>query len=275
MHAMRLLLLLALCPCALAHQPPGVTYHVFQFPDGKLPKIDGDPSDWKIVPKQFTIDGSHLEDTVRGKGKNMDPADLAVEVTVGWSPKTNRLYFLYKVYDDVHNFHPEWGDIFEIVIDSDHSGGRYHGFDDVDKETEARLACTTAQNYHIFTPPGEGRPWAWVWPGRQQWLVDKPWAERAYKYDFGYKQAGVLYLEFYITPFNYASHLGPKFSALHKMEAGQVMGLSWSVLDYDESHKRYEGFWNLSHATRMDRTADLLPDFVLMRAGAGDESRRP
>ena len=261
---------LSVCVTAHAHQPKGVTYRVFQFPADKLPKIDGDPSDWSIVPKEYLIDGSHLEDTVMGKGKNKDPQDLAVEVTVGWSAKTNRLYFLYKVQDDMHNFHPEWGDIFEVVIDGDHSGGRYHTFDDVDEATEARLKCTTCQNYHIFTPPGKGRPWAWVW-GSQQWLVEAPYAEHAYRYDFGYKEPGVLYLEFYITPFNYASHLGPKYSAVHPMEEGQTIGLSWSVLDYDESHKRYEGFWNLSHRTRMDRTASLLPNFVLMPLTAKDK----
>ncbi len=252
-------------PDALAHYPPGVTYRVFQFPPDKLPKIDGDPSDWRIVPRRYVIDGSHLEDTVRGH-KRMDPKDLAVEVTVGWSPKTNRLYFLYKMYDDIHNFRRAGsdlrGDIFEVVIDADHSGGRYHSFEHVDKKTEERLKSATCQNYHIFTPPAPGRPWAWVW-GSQQWLVKPPWAKAAFRYHFGFNQPGVLYLEFYITPFDYASYLGPKFSAVHKMQEGEVFGLSWSVLDYDRSDQRYDGFWNLSHHTRMDFTADLLPDFVL------------
>lgn len=48
------------------------------------------------------------------------------------------------------------------------------------------------------------------------------------------------------------------------MEEGQTIGLSWSVLDYDEDGNRYEGFWNLSHETRMDYTASLLPNFKLM-----------
>ena len=48
------------------------------------------------------------------------------------------------------------------------------------------------------------------------------------------------------------------------MEEGEVFGLSWSARDYDESDAAYEGFWNLSHHTRMDFTADLLPDFKLM-----------
>lgn len=269
----RLFLLLLPLACllssdAFAHHPKGVSYKVYQFPPDKLPKIDGDPTDWEIVPDNLTIDGSHLMDTVMGKGRNMDPEDLAVEVKVAWSPETNRLYFLYKMNDDMHNFNMHdsdlpRGDIFEVVIDADHSGGRYHSFDDVSQKTEARLKSTTAQNYHIFTPPAQGKAWAWVW-GEQQWLIDKPWAEHAFRYDFGYKEPGELYLEFCITPFNYASFRGPNYSALHKMEENETIGLSWSVLDYDENDDRYEGFWNLSHKTRMDYTASLLPNFKLM-----------
>jgi len=74
----------------------------------------------------------------------------------------------------------------------------------------------------------------------------------------------VLYLEFFITPFDYASFRGPGYSAVHQMEEGETFGLSWAVLDYDEDHRQYEGFWNLSHHTRMDRTADRLPNFILM-----------
>src|SRR4051812_17473573 len=93
-----------------AHHPKGVTYKVFQFPPDKVPKIDGDFRDWDVVPDSYKIDGSHLMDTVMGKGKNMDPKDLAVEVKVGWSPETNRLYFYYKMYDDGHNFNAARGD---------------------------------------------------------------------------------------------------------------------------------------------------------------------
>ena len=247
-----------------AHHPKGVEYKVFRFSKGATPKIDGDPSDWRNVPRAYMIDGSHLMDTVMGKGKNLDPDDLAVEVTVGWSPETNRLYFLYKVRDDMFNFNFARGDIFEVVVDADHSGGRYHTFDDVDEKIEAQLKSTTAQNYHIYTPPAKGKAWAWVW-GSQQWLIEKPWAEYAFSdYDFEYKEGGTLYLEFYLTPFNYASFRGAEYSAVHKLVEGEVIGLSWSVLDYDERDDRYEGFWNLSHHTRMDSTASLLPNFRLM-----------
>ena len=258
------LILLAQSAPLLAHHPKGVTYQIFQFSDQDIPNIDGDPSDWDLVPSRYVIDGTHLMDTVMGNRMNLDPDDLSVEVTVGWSPKTNRLYFLYKMFDDMHNFNFQRGDIFEVVVDADHSGGRYHSFEDVDATTEQRLKSTTAQNYHIFTPPAEGKPWAWVW-GSQQWLIDKPWSEHAFsKYDFKFKEPGLIYLEFSLAPFNYASFRGPEYSAVHKLVEGDTIGLSWSVLDYDESDSRYEGFWNLSHHTRMDYTASLLPNFQLM-----------
>jgi len=259
-----LLILIGFVPnTSWAHHRNGKTYKVYHFPPDRLPKIDGETSDWDIIPASYVIDGSHLMDTVMGKGKNMDPKDLAVEVKVAWSEKTNRLYFLYNMYDDTHNFNFARGDIFEVVIDADHSGGRYHSFDDVDETTEARLKSTTCQNYHIFTPPHKDKAWAWVW-GEQQWLIEKPFAEHAFKYDFGQRQSGHLTLEFSITPFNYASFRGPEYSAVHKMETGETIGLSWSVLDYDENDKQYEGFWNLSHHTRMDYTASLLVNFKLL-----------
>ena len=179
-----------LLSAAHGHYPPGVGYKVFQFSEQNLPKIDGDPGDWEAVPKSYTIDGSHLADTVMGKGTKMDPDDLAVEVTVGWCPSTNRLYFLYRMHDDMHNFNMARGDIFEIVLDADHSGGRYHSFADVAPDIEARLKSTACQNYHIYTPPAAGKAWAWVW-GPQQGLVGKPWSEHAYSYDFEMKEPGL------------------------------------------------------------------------------------
>ena len=69
-----LLLLWMACPpwsFVFAHHREGVTYKVLQFPPDQLPKIDGDPTDWQMVPAEYAIDGSHLMDTVMGKGRNM------------------------------------------------------------------------------------------------------------------------------------------------------------------------------------------------------------
>ena len=51
---------------------------------------------------------------------------------------------------------------------------------------------------------------------------------------------------------------------MSKLEENSLIALSWSVLDYDEDHREYEGFWNLSHETRMDSDASNLCAFRLM-----------
>ncbi len=254
-----------------AHYPPGVTYRVFQFPDDRLPVLDGDLSDWAYIPDEYIIDTSHLEETVRGHGKNIPRDDLDVKVIVAWNDSTNRLYFMLWKYDDYHNFDETdvnvsgADDLFEIVVDADHSGGNYHSHEDVDAEHQRRLFGAQAQNYHTYTPPRQGR-WAWFW-GAAKWLELPPYSDCGCVYEGPHGSAGVLTMEFYITPYDYASHKGPAFSAVHDMEVGDVMGISWSFLDTDaDESQRYDGFYNLSHQTRMDRTADLLPNFILMAA---------
>ena len=51
---------------------------------------------------------------------------------------------------------------------------------------------------------------------------------------------------------------------MSKLEENSLIALSWSVLDYDKDHREYEGFWNLSHETRMDNNASNLCAFRLM-----------
>jgi len=64
-----------------------------------------------------------------------------------------------------------------------------------------------AQNYHIMTP-AEGKDWAMAW-GCQPWDKELPYANHAQTYNFRPGQSGHYILEFYITPFDYASCDGP------------------------------------------------------------------
>ena len=70
-------------------------------------------------------------------------------------------------------------------------------------------------------------------------------------------------LEFWITPFDYAPYDGPARAVESRLVEDAIIGLSWSVLDYDEDDRDYEGFWNLSHQTRMDSDASKLYAFRL------------
>ena len=239
-------------------------FEVFQFPADMIPRIDGQTDDWEIVPERYASGADELMDTVKGKGIHTDKQDLDVRVKVGWVEGLNRLYFLYEAHDDYWNMHYRRGDIFEVVVDGDLSGGPYINNEQIDDDLESHFAFkgVHAQNYHIFTPPGEGRDWVFVW-GCQPWVGHLPYANHAYSYDFAEGESGSLVLEFWITPFDYAPYDGPARAVESRLVEDAIIGLSWSVLDYDEDDRDYEGFWNLSHQTRMDSDASKLCAFRL------------
>ena len=252
-------------PRASALERPDMEFKIFQFPRTMIPRIDGDTGDWDIVPASYSIGSDQLCDTVKGHGTDLDTDDLDVTVRVGWVKGLNRLYFLYEASDDYWNMYYARGDIFEVVVDGDLSGGQFIRNDQHTtwEDNHFGFKGVHAQNYHIFTPPGEGRDWTMVW-GCQQWIKELPYANYAYDYDFSEGESGRLVLEFWITPFDYAPFEGPERAVVSELEEEKIIGLSWSVLDYDEDHSQYEGFWNLSHVTRMDSNASRQVAFRLM-----------
>ena len=69
-------------------------YKIFQFPADKIPAIDGNKTDWDIVPDSFAIGTDQLVDD-NHHFPAPDPKNLDVKVKVGWVKGMNRLYFLY------------------------------------------------------------------------------------------------------------------------------------------------------------------------------------
>jgi hypothetical protein len=251
-------------------QPPPPILQVFQFPADKIPRIDGDPSDWAIVPDSYTVTLAQMHDDEH-KHTTPDPKDLDVHVKVGWVKGLNRLYFLYEAYDNYWDF-AEPGlhnDTFEIVVDGDRSGGplvpRFRNMIDTTDDWDAHFSMhgVEAQNYHIFTP-SEGKDWAMAW-GCQPWDKELPWSNHAQNYSFRPGQAGKYVLEFYITPFDYAGCEGPQRAVESVLTENKLIGLSFAVIDYDGSpDKKNNGFWNLSTEHTMYAQANFLREFRLM-----------
>jgi len=248
-----------------ALERPDVEFKIFQFPPNMIPCIDGKTDDWDIVPDNYAIGSDELRDTDLGNIGPPDPKDLSVNVKVGWVKGLNRLYFLYEAYDNYWSMNYRRGDIFEVVVDGDLSGGEFIHNPQIPDPSEAhfRFKGVHSQNYHIFTPPGEGRDWAMIW-GCQPWIRELPYANHAYSYDFKAGGGGRLVLEFWITPFDYAPYDGPDRAIESKLEENRIIGLSWAVMDYDSEEGNYNGFWNLSHKTRMDSNASCQVAFRLM-----------
>jgi hypothetical protein len=247
--------------------PSAPIFKVFQFPADKIPRIDGDDSDWAMVPESYSIGLDQMHDDEH-KYDKPDPKELDVHVKVGWVKGLNRLYFLYEAYKNFWDFADPGlhNDTFEIVVDGDRSGGplipQFRNSADQDVwDAHFSMHGVQAQNYHIMTPY-EGKDWALAW-GCQPWVKELPWANHAQKYSFKHGESGKYVLEFYITPFDYAGCEGPQRAVESELYENKVIGLSWAVIDYD-GNAHNNGFWNLGTEHTMYGNATLLREFQLM-----------
>jgi len=245
------------------------TFKVFQFPANKIPTIDGNPDDWKMVPKSYVVGMDQLWDD-SGKQTKADPKNLDVSVKVAWVKGLNRLYFLYEAYDNYWDFSLTGlhNDIFEVTVDADQSGGpfidRFHPNKALTNTMDAYFSYhgVHAQNYHIFTP-AEGKDWTLVW-GSQPWIKEMPYANAATNYNFKPGESGKLTLEFWITPFDYAGN-DPSRAVESILEENKNIGLCWAIIDYDDvNNEKNNGFWNLSKEHTMYGNANYSLPFKLM-----------
>ncbi len=248
---------------------PDKEFKVFQFPQNQIPRIDGDFSDWKMVPDSYTIGTKELKNTKFGEGQEQDPKDFDLNVKVGWVKDLNRLYFFIEAYDNYWDFDDPVlkQDIFELVVDADLSGGPfiYKNNSNVDRVPLSQLYFkghgAHAQNYHIFTP-AKDKDWAMPW-GNTPWLKEFPYSLCATKFNFKHGESGKLQMEFYITPYDYASFDGPKSSVESNLKENELIGMSWSMLDFDGG-KTCHAFRNLSHDLKMIYDGSYLCAFKLM-----------
>jgi len=226
-------------------------FKIFQFPPNMIPRIDGNTTDWDIVPAGYSVEMDQLHDDT-GKHIVNDPKNMDVQVKVGWVKGLNKLYFLYVAYDnywdftlsDLHN------DTFELIVDGDQSGGpfidRFHPNKDLSPmDAFFSFHGVHAQNYHIFTP-AVGKDWALEWGSKPG-------------------ESGKLTLEFWITPFDYAGSEGPVRAVESVLTEDKNIGLSWAIIDYDDvNSKENNGFWNLSKEHTMYGNASYCLPFKLM-----------
>ncbi|HVS54103.1 MAG TPA: PKD domain-containing protein [Opitutaceae bacterium] len=267
-----------------ALQRPDVTFQVFQFPADKIPRIDGDTSDWDIVPDSYAIKSDQFVDDNK-KHPTPDPKNIDVKIRVGWVKGLNRLYFLYEAYDDYWDFALPGlhNDTFEVIVDGDASGGPLIDKGHREMWTPEMVGQTTAtpddrisvseahwaihgvhaQNYHIFTP-AQGKDWALAWDSAS-WVKEFPYANSKLRYDCKPGQPGKIVLEFWITPFDYAGPEGPQRAVESVLRENKIIGLSFVIIDYDDEKARdNNGFWTLARVRTAYGQASELCAFKLM-----------
>jgi hypothetical protein len=245
-------------------------FKIFQFPANAIPCVDGNASDWDMVPASYIVGNDKLHEDFN-LYSTLDTNNLSIKVKVGWVKGLNRLYFLYEAYDNYWDFSKPGlhHDIFEVVVDGDRSAGtfidRFHPLKGkIDSwDTFYGYHGVQAQNYHIFTP-AKDEDWCLAW-GCQPWIKELPWANAAYHYNFKPGEAGRLTLEFWITPFDYAGPEGPSRAVESILTENKIIGLAWAVIDFDNVNaEKNNGFWSIAKQHKFFGDAQFLQPFKLM-----------
>lgn len=269
--------LLGLCLVAapaFAHIPDGAQWTAFQWPDGTTPTLDGDLSEWEIVPDDYIInmDDQHLD--AEGNA-DYDFADLNLKIIVGYSASTDMLYFMMERFDDHYDRDGEGGgaggdDSWEVHIDGDHTGDRMRWNKDIEDEDERQLAQgRESQAYHTRFPPlGDtgGDSWTWFWMSAATWHTDAQYGDWGFQLD-GSLNSGeaTAFIEFSKAAWDEFIFTSPGESTLHDFNENEIIGLNWQVVDHDGNgaDAKVDKNWYFSGANDSWRTTASATDFLL------------
>ena len=242
-----------------AHLPAGAVFPAVQFPDNKLPVVDGNLIEWDVIPQGYWMTHEQLTETVIGVGTAWDATDLAVRVIVGWNPTANRFYALEDRFDDAILVHTHW-EPMEFIVDADHSAGIFGVWPDVeDQEQKDRLHGAHAQDYG-FNQGGNGLN-AWH---KAQWHTQQPYGAFASSQTAPEGGEGFFRAEYIVTPWDDLDWNGAGTSTIHQLTEGEIAGFHFTIIDDDDVDAAgYEGYWTLSGATDSYFQGDLLSDFLL------------
>ena len=168
--------IVGMCTSAFAHIPEGRVFGVFQFPTDKLPVLDGNISEWDVVPDEMWINLDD-PDIVVGEGdvgREKDRSNLYFRYAMGWNDELDRLYHVYDRFDDVWDRDAGGigccgqDDSIEIGVDADHSGGWFHAggagiAGDLSDEEVKKYNGGQTQTSHYRWPALAPFGWSWFW----------------------------------------------------------------------------------------------------------------
>lgn len=245
-----------------AHAPVGELFFAVQFPDNAVPTIDGDLSDWNIVPESPYIlradkmfDPAQFQEAGRGE---LDLSDFNPMHILGWNDSMNKVYFANQVFDNIHNTDREdparhWNDDnWEVEVNPTHLAAEEQN---LEGEPVNRIA------YKWVVPPVEGVYQSIEPVGDLAWLSD---GSDYVSYGWGFTGdmygESTYYYEMSITPIASLprENATPENTEIVDLEEDEIIHISIFNGDIDNADD-YQGFWG----TTPESSNIALNDFVL------------
>jgi hypothetical protein len=259
---------------AWGHFPEGVTYFAYQFCPEDVPTIDGDLSDWGVVPDAYRVVTEDMYEQLAGMGKagtGVDLSDMTILLMTGWNEGTNMLYSGAQTFDNVHMCLRPTGDPslmwrqddLEIMIDIDHSGGLYGGFADLTEEENKRQTGAQATQFCMAYPNADGINIHCYMAAT--WALDAPYWYYGFNYEGEDLGEGTTTYENAFTPWVDLNWMGPDQGIIGDLEEGQIIGLQYSFGDFDdpETPNQYHAFWTVSGQDETFKRAERFADFMM------------
>lgn len=255
-----------------AHVPAGTVYPAFQWPEDLEPVMDGDLSEWDLIPDRYVLKMEHF--FLRPSASRarydiaIDPSNFSViRCIVGWNQHHNRLYFAAEVLDDMPRTAEEgWHDYFDVKLDADHSGGQYDDFENEEMgSTEGWYDVVGVQaTWYRMYIPSSGDLALYIRVAKK-WAERSPWAEYGWRVEENGERGGVISYELSLMPFDTLSWRGLEQSKMHGLEEGEIIGLTLSFVDYDDpfAGQYGGGMWSTTDTADDWKLAERLGDFLL------------
>jgi hypothetical protein len=258
-----LALVLSLPSLAAAHDPPGELFFLVQFPDDRVPTVDGDHSDWNIVPDNpYTVRSDKLFDPAQfqaaGRGE-FDPSDVNVRHRLGWNDSQNKIYFATEIFDNIHNTDREdparhWNDDnWEVGVNPDHTPSEEHSrnVDDI----------PINDFFYKWVVPPVGGIYQSLEPiGDLEWLQDGTEYVQ-FGWSFTGEQFGesTYFYELSVIPIWALprENATPENTDFMDLEENDVIHISIAMGDIDNAND-YQGFWTFTAESSNTSVSDFV-----------------
>ena len=242
---------------------------VFPIPeltDEMLARIDlndGLVDDWidvvgepVLTPVDFTVRSDGLRSGIADDVGNFDATDLDFRIWLAWHDDSDKMLVAGQFADDgfksaetIEMFNLEEDRVF-FFVDGDHSGPPYlisglGNFHSTAQEYEAMAVVAEGPNVYLCCPQESG-----------VWMANQPYS------DGGggalSENPTIWVVEFLITPFDHILWDDPDGSIASTLEAGEVIGLTFSVTDTDFPQSDITYYTLTGTAWWEDKAADGL-----------------
>lgn len=262
-----------LTPAAHGHLPSGKVYRVFQFPDYLVPVIDGELQDWDWVDQSYAISTADFRDLVKEEDAELDAADFAVRLMVGWNAASNQLFVAARVVDDIHQIDRPSGsaaarifqdDAMELFLDADHSGGQYADFAELSPVEQLSRNGTEASHFVMAGPPPDDDFFINFSAAAWYALTDGPFSKAAYRLEETTDGTMAVNYELMLASFDRIDVDAVFLSDEHRLREGEIIGFNVEFDDFDFSSELLDGKWSLSGGYNSFRFSERFTDLMLM-----------